>query len=107
MVVVAFADAPFKLGVQRKISRDRLAKVYEIMDNLPFMPQDWKIGRWFHILSHDQCFLQADGQYKVLADLAEAVHELLKVFGWVGGNGCTVGKEKITQTFHLDFEPCV
>ena len=107
MVVVAFADAPFKLGVQRKISRDRLAKVYEIMDNLPFMPQDCNIGRWFHILSHDLCFLQADGQYKVLAGLAEAVHELLKVFGWVGGNGCTVGKEEITQTFHLDFELCV
>ena len=57
-----------------------------------------------HILSHNLCFLQADGQSKVSAGLAEAVHELLKVFGGVGGNGCTVGKEEITQTFHLDFE---
>ena len=104
MVVVAFADAPVKLWVQRKSIRDRLAKVYEVMDNLPFMPQDCNIGRCVHILSHDLCFLKADGQSKALAGLAEAVHELLKDFGWVGGNGCTVGKEEITQTFHLDFE---
>ena len=45
MVVVAFADAPVKLGVQRKSIRDRLAKVYEVMDNLPFTLQDCNVGR--------------------------------------------------------------
>ena len=37
---------------------------------------------------------QAGGQCKVLAGLAELVHELLRVFGCVGGDGCIVSWQR-------------
>lgn len=43
--MVAFADAPVKLRIQKKSIRDRLAKLYEVMDNIWFMLQDCNIGR--------------------------------------------------------------
>lgn len=47
---------------------------------------------------------QAGGQCKVLAGLAEMVHELLRVFGeWAVMAASLVGKEEITQIFHLEF----
>lgn len=44
-------------------------------------------------------FSQTDGSFNVLADLTEAVHELLEVFHWVGSDCCVIGKEEIAHTF--------
>lgn len=71
------------LGFQRKNVRDRRAKIYAVMDNLQFKLQDCNAGRYVDAFGAMTCvfIFQAGGQCKVLAGLAEMVHELLRVFG--------------------------
>ena len=47
------------------------------MDDIQFMVIDADDWGGVSVLSHDLCFLQANGKPEVLAGIAEASHELL------------------------------
>ena len=70
------------------------------------MIEDADAGFRIHILSHDLCFPETDGESEVSTRLAEMSHELLEFLSWVGNDSCVVCKEEVMQAFQLDLGLC-